>query len=205
MTSTRASDADIIQPRQNDALSKVELIIHHQFPGIEFVSPVYAGDIITCYFSPDQNVEVGSTRQAGFNIGYDQGKSTGALMYKLQRKNIDKSNKETISNEEEAICIQLVAIWKVYESGKTCVDSVLIEHDKDSILDRDRLSKLAEYYDLFDVQDLIENTWLMRDNTVLVTSVIVTREEAYYKLKITISEGTINKYTWRPLYIDLDV
>jgi hypothetical protein len=204
MASTDNSDACIAQQHQNDASSKVELIINHQFAGVELVSPVYAGDIITCYLSPNQNVEVGFTVQAGFNINYDQGKSIGALMYKLQRNNIDQSNEETISSEGETACTHLIMIWKIYESGETFVDSILIEYDKSCVWDQDSLSKLAEHYNLFDEQDPIENTWLMRDNTVLMTSLNLTREEAHYKLEMTLSEGSINEDTWRPQYVGMN-
>jgi hypothetical protein len=42
MTSTDGSDTDTTQSSQNDTPSKVKLMIHHQFPGIELVSPIYA-------------------------------------------------------------------------------------------------------------------------------------------------------------------
>jgi hypothetical protein len=43
----------------------------------------------------------------------------------------------------------------------------------------------------------------MHDNTVLMTSLNVTREECY-KLEMTISEGSIKDDTQRPHYIDMD-
>jgi hypothetical protein len=205
MTSTDSSDTITVQPHQNNAPSKVELTIHHQFSGIELVSPVYAGDIITCNLPPDQNVEVDSTIQTGFDIDYDQGKSIGVLMYKLQKHNIDKSNENTISDEEGTTCTHLVMIWRIYESGEAYVNSMLIEHDKSCVWDGDKLSKLAERYNRFNMrQNLVKYTWLMRDNAVLMTNVGVTCEEADYKIEMTLSEESINENTWRPLYIDVN-
>jgi hypothetical protein len=196
MTSINNSDAGTIQSRQNGAPSEVRLIIHHQFPGVELVSPAYISTGATCCLSPDQSVDVGSIMQAGFNIDPDQ-ESIGILMYKLQRKGIDQSN-------EEATCIQLVVIWKVNSSKEFCVVSHLIEHDKDRIWDRDGLMRLTECYELFNIQHgSVEDTWLMRDNTVLMASLNVVCKE-YYKLEMTISETSIKDDTQRLWYIGLD-
>jgi hypothetical protein len=47
--------------------------------------------------------------------------------------------------------------------------------------------KLAECYELFDMQHgSIEETWLMHDNTVLMTSLNVTHEAERYKLEMII-------------------
>jgi hypothetical protein len=69
MTSTDdTGNIATIQSSQDDTSPKVMLILHHQFPGIELTSPVYAARRATCYLIPDQSVDVGSTTQAGFNI-----------------------------------------------------------------------------------------------------------------------------------------
>jgi hypothetical protein len=194
-----------IQSSQDDTSPKVMLIIHHQFPGIELTSPVYAGDGVERYLPPDQNVDVDSTMQTGFNINRSWRESFGILMYKLQRKNIDQSDKGNMSSEDETTYIQLVIVWKVSSFKEFLVDSYLIEHDKDRVWDRNRLMKLANLYRLRDIQHgPIEMTYLMHDNTVLMTSLSVTFEERYYKLDITISK-TGRKYdTLRPEYFDVD-
>jgi hypothetical protein len=188
----------------NDGL-KMTLIIHHQFPGIKLVSPVYFSLFATCYPSPDQNVDVGSTMQIDFNIDLTQYGSSGILMYKLQRKNIDQFNMNIISNEHEATCIQLVMIWRVDSSKKFYVNSCLIEHDEDCIWDKVRLMKLAFGHELVDIQhNSVEDTWLMRDHTVLMTSLNATFEKECYKLEMTISKTSINDETQRPQYFDVD-
>jgi hypothetical protein len=195
---------DIIQPHHNDEPLKVDLMIHNQSPGVELVSPIYAGDATTCCLSPDQRVNVGSMMQTGFNIELDQDKSIGVLMYKLQKKNTDRSNEKTLFNEDETTCIQFVVIWRVYRSGKSYVYSFLIEHDKDCIWDRDKLIKLYEQYSLIDMKYApIEYTWLISGNSVLMTRVNVTRKSGCYKLEMTIAESSIKDDTLRPRYIDM--
>jgi hypothetical protein len=183
---------------------KMTLIIHHQFPGIELVSPVYYSIFATCCLLPDQRVNVGTTTQIGFNIHPAQEWSIGVLMYKLQRRNTDQSNEEAISSEE-ATCTQLLMIWEVKNYNEFYVDLYLIEHDKRHVWDRDRLIKLVSNFELINVQDgPIEETWLMRDNAVLMTSLNATHEEERYKLEVTISEVSIKDDTLRLWHIDLD-
>jgi hypothetical protein len=194
------NDADYI----DDGL-KVELVIHHQFPGVELVSPDCYSLFATCYLSLDQRVNVGSTTQAGFSIDLDPGLSMGILMYKLQRKNSDQSNEEDISSEEEAVCTQLVIVWKVDSSKEFRVHTCLIGHDEWDVWNRFRLVKLANRLKLVNIQHSpIEDTWLTRDNRALVTSLNATLEEECYKLEIIICEGIMNNDTRRPVYFDVD-
>jgi hypothetical protein len=206
MAPTDSSDIDNIQPYQNGAPSKVKLTIHNQCLGIELASPVYAGDGTTCYLSPAQKADTGSTMQVGFDIKLAQDESIGIFMYKLQRKNNDPSNEDTISSEEEAICTRHVFVWKAYKSGKVHVYTDIVEHDKDCVWDEDSLMKLAAKYKLYDIQhNPVKHTWLLRDNTEIMTSLNATREEEYYKLEMIISEGSIEDHVWRPKYIDMNM
>jgi hypothetical protein len=189
---------------QHKAQSEVKLIIHNQSTSIELTSPVYADFHATCYLLPDQNVDAGSTTQVSFSIDPDWWWwATGVLMYKLQGKNTDQSNEDAMSSEEETTCIQLVIIWKVYSSKEFSVASYLLEHSEDYAWDVDKLLELDEYYELVNIQNgFIEDTWLMYDNTVLMTSLNMTHEECY-KLDMTISETSIKDDTQRPRYIGL--
>jgi hypothetical protein len=197
MASVHANAVDIIQPRQNDTSLKVKLIIHHQFPEVELVSPVYAGKHATCYLSPEHRVNVGSTTQTSFNIDPDQ-ELIGALMYKLERKHTNQP-------DEETICTQLVIIWKANRYSEFCTKSVLIEHDKGYVWDRDRLIELVKYDKLFNMQHApIEETWLIHDNTVLMTSVNIIHETKGYQLEMTISKTSMKDDTQKPWYIDVN-
>jgi hypothetical protein len=123
MTSTYGTDAN--QQYQNGSPSKVKLVIHHQFPGIELISPEYYEEGATCYLSPDWRVTVGSTTKAGFDID-SKNESIGTLLYKIQRKNTNQSGgKET--------WIQLIINWKVSNSKEFCVISRLIKCTKSCV------------------------------------------------------------------------
>jgi hypothetical protein len=182
-----------------NAPSKLKLTMHHQFPGVELVSPVYAGYGIECYSSPDQRVDFGSTTRAGFDIDSGQKASIGVLMYKLQGKNMYQFN------DEEAKHMELVVIWKVYRS-EFDVYPFITEHEKDDILERKRLLKLARNYRPNNVQNnSTENTWFMDDHTVLMIRLNVNHEEECYKLEMTLSETSIRDDTQRPWYFDEDM
>jgi hypothetical protein len=193
-------DAYTTQSHWFNTPSKVKLIIHNQFPGVELTFPLYYREGAECYHTPGQKVCVGFTTQAGFNIDYSQNKSIGTLMYKLQRKDIDE---EAISSEEET-CIQFIVTWKFGIFGDFYVAPGLIEHDKSYVWNSYKLMELIEYCKLYDIQHgRIEETYLMRDNAVLMTSLNIICEEECYKLEIIISEGSINDNTQRPKYIGL--
>jgi hypothetical protein len=186
---------------------KVKLAIHQQCPGIKLVSPVYGSVNATCYLSPDQNVVVGSTTQADFSICPAQKWSVGALMYELQRKNINQFNENTISGEEEeeATCIQLVITWTVDSFKKFYVASYLIEHDEDRVWNEDNLMKLIDSCGLCETQHgPIEETYLMYDDIVLSIRMNATHEEECYKLEMIISETSIKDDTRRLWHVDLD-
>jgi hypothetical protein len=65
--------------------------------------------------------------------------------------------------------------------------------------------KLTKCYRLYDIQHIpTKTTYLMHDNTVLMTSLSMTHEEECYKIVVTISEGSVKKNTRRIPYIGLD-
>jgi hypothetical protein len=183
MTSTHSADAN--QQYENDGSSKVELIIHHRFPGIELVSPIYFETGAKCYLSPDQEVYFGSTTQVGFTIDSDKSKSTGILIYELPEE-----------NAYNASCIRIFILWEVNNSKEFRVNSFLIEHEKNHFWDKDRLMQLTKWHPVFNIQHIpIEDTWLMHDDRVLMKRLSVTHEEECYKLEMTISETSIRDDT----------
>jgi hypothetical protein len=197
-----SSHIDIIQSCQDDAPSEVKLLIHNQCPGIELVSPVYAFSGVTRNPLLNRRVYVGSTTQVGFEINFSCGEPIGILMYELMNKK--RSNKDAISSGDEATCTQLVVIWKVNNSKEFYACLRLIEHDKGCVWNRDKLMELIERYILFSIQhDPIENTWLMRDNTVLMTSLNITCE-THYKLEMIISKTSIKDDAQRLQYISMN-
>jgi hypothetical protein len=187
----------------NDTPLEVKLIIHSQFSGIELVSPKHASDGAKCLQSPGQSAYVSSTMQVGFNINFSRKEPIGISMYQLKRKNKKQFNKDAISSEDETSCTQLIVIWKVNNFKEFRVVSRLIEHDKGRTWDIDNLMKLAKWYQLYDTRVPIEYAYLVHDNIVLITRVCATREKEYYKLEMTIFEGSTNDGIWKPRYIGL--
>jgi hypothetical protein len=198
-THSSQSEADSICSVQNDPPSEVKLMIHNQFPGIELVSPVYAGEGVTCYLSPDQSVNTGSTMQAYFSVDLEQDESINALLCKLNRSDIAEFD------EHEKTCIQLVIFWKVDKFKRFLVNTYLIEHDGSRVWNRDMLMELAKNEKLFDMKYYhVEETWLIHDNIALKINLNITREEGCCNLEINISEASIKDDTQRPWYFDMD-
>jgi hypothetical protein len=169
---------------------KVKLIIHHQFSGIELISSVYACDSAKGHISSNRKVVTDSTMKTDFNINFTQGKPVVILIYELM--NTKQFNKNVISSEDEARCIQLYIVWEVNNSKEFRIFSDMIEHDKGCVWDRDNLMKLARCCQLHSIQHVpIKMTYLMRDNTGSMTGVNVTRKAKCYKLEMTISETSV--------------
>jgi hypothetical protein len=186
----------------DDFLPGMVLIIHHQFPGIELVSPLYYSDGI-CYLPPDQRIDAGSSMKAGFHIDIGD-ESICALMYTLQRKHTNQYNEDTIS-KEEARFIQLVVIWKANIFEVFYLFSHLIEYDKDCVWDEDKLTKLVRHHESSDIQySPIEDTWLMHDDTVLMIRLDKVSKEGCCKIEMTISKTNIKDDTLRLQHIDMD-
>jgi hypothetical protein len=197
MASTRTSGTDSTQSHQKETLSEINLIIHHQFPDIKLASPVYLCHNATHRPSFDKQVNSGHTMKANLKLNLSR-KGISALMYKLQGKN-------TASEKDNETCVQLVIIWKIDSSKEISVISDLMEHEKDRIWYRYKLQKLVEYYKLFDIQHCpIEETYLLHDNTVLMTTLNASHKEGCYEIEMTISKTSINDNTTRIRYIELD-
>jgi hypothetical protein len=189
-----------VKRRRINSAPTIELMIHHQFPGIELVSPIYASHNARCSLQPEQKVNAGSTMKTCFKVNPDQYEFISILMCKLERKNTDELN------EDEATCIQFVVIWKIDGFKGLQVVTYLIEHDQYHVWDRNKLMKLTDEEDkLFGIHHCpVEETWLIHDNRVLKTRVTITREEECYRLEMTVSETSIKDDTKRLYYIDVD-
>jgi hypothetical protein len=197
--------ADTNQQCENKTPSEVNLIVCHQFPDIEFVSPICISSGTENYSSPDQKIVSGSKMQINFKVIHSYEGSSAVLMYKLQRKNIDQSNIDAISSEEEATCTLFVIVWEIDSSEKFSTTSYLIECDEDCAQNRDKLLQITEHYKPVNIQHgFIEDTWLIHDNKVLMTSLNITPEKGYYKLEMTISETSIRDDTQRLRYFKMD-
>jgi hypothetical protein len=182
--------------REDSVPSELKLTIHNLCPNIRLAHPVYVSNHVTCYRAPDQIVDIGSTAKIGFKNNLFSESSSGVLLYKL---------KITYEESNEATWTQIFMFWSVHESGELFLTLYLIEHDKSDVLDKNRLMRLIEDWKGFNIRcNLIEETWLMHDNIMLMLKINVIREAKYYKLEMTISETSVRDDTWRLHYYDMD-
>jgi hypothetical protein len=171
----------------------LHITVHNQYQNLELTTPVYFSNSTTCYVFPSQQTNIGAITKASFGIDSKQEDFKCALLYKLQRKHIDKTdnqpNGNTVSIKDITTSIHLLVIWSVEDyNHKFCV--CLIELTNDFTWDEDKLWSLYfQYNDRF-CEDYKSNiiTWLMHDGSVMRTQ----SEVSYgsdYKLNIVISEG----------------
>jgi hypothetical protein len=174
-----------------------KLNIHNQCSDVDLISSTY---IIhgwsECYRPPDYKVCTGDTMRSGFIIKSDN-EFDGALIYKLQKKQLHKSTEisEDISN-----VIQLLVVWRISASKKLYAAVLLVEHDKG--LDKDDLREL--YHRNFGrfrlCPDATAEAWSLDDNTALKTTCNIMDED--HILDITVSEVERDNSAKIPTYID---
>jgi hypothetical protein len=122
----------------------------------------------------------------------------GALMYKLQRENVESDN------QSESTYTLLLAAWKSvgYKTFSAFVQLIACNkafpwHKIDP----------EEYYQRYTSQlnayvGSIKDTWLMGDNTVLMTGLALDFMQRDGVLNITISEGIRDGHTKRPTWMN---
>jgi hypothetical protein len=143
----------------------------------------------------DVKVNAGYTTRAVLKSPYVASK--GSLMYQLQRKHIK------YDGQLKPTYILLFVAWKLegYKELHVCIR--LIEYDKRIVWNG---YKQEDYYQRYADQlskytGPIKNTWLTHDGTVLMTRLGLdfTKRNVLY---ITISEGTKNSHTRKPVWLD---
>jgi hypothetical protein len=164
-------------------MPSVKLNIHNQCSNIGLLSPTYATHgWLECHKPPAYKVCAGDTMRSSFIIKSDDA-SYGVLIYNLQGKQVHEST-EIIGDASSTV--QLLVIWRIFESKELYGDVLLVEHDKK--LDEDDLREL--YSKNFDRFRLCPNstmeTWSLDNNVALRTIFRIMNED--YILDITISE-----------------
>jgi hypothetical protein len=185
----------------------VKLNIHNQCLNVDLVSPIYNISYgLECHRSPDHKVCAGDAARSDFIIK-DTFERSGALIYKLQKRQTHESTETDKSTSSNA---HLLVIWGIYEHKELLyADVLLVEHDKGFILSSDRLENL--YHENFRLEwdldsaiewftDSAKKTWLMDDNTVLMTTFEIMNED--FILNITISEVERDNSTRMLAHID---
>jgi hypothetical protein len=156
--------------------------------------------------SPGQKVDANTVTRASFGKNLFETKFTSALIYKLQRKKQLESNNQSdadvLSAEDASTSLQLLVIWRSDDQhrDKLFIRALLIKHSNTITWDRDTLEKLHSIYlALFRDDRNIKDTWLLDDETVLMTT--SNWKYVSYTTKITISEGTREDDSTEPLCI----
>jgi hypothetical protein len=147
----------------------LELNIYNQCLNVDLVSPTYITDRMSeCHRPPSPKVCAGSIMRSGFII-FDWCSVSGTtLIYRLQMK---QPHESTEIDKSTSNAIYILITWRLFSESKSLyVDVLLVEHDKG--FDKDNLEKL--YYENLDrfrmCLDSATETWLLNDNTALMTT-----------------------------------
>jgi hypothetical protein len=101
--------------------------------------------------------------------------------------------------EDPLTNLQLLAIWGLNDEYDLCVRSLLIKHSNTITWNEDTLERLCStHFSLCKVAKTIKDTWLLDDETVLITEL---KRKANRAFEITISEGTRKDDTMVPLWV----
>jgi hypothetical protein len=168
------------------------MTINNQCSNIELKSPVYFTKDVTQHIQLPQQVDSNRIMRTNFITSTDQDTFGGVLLYRLQRKENDKSDKDT------SISTQLLVIWG-YKHNEPYSHALLIEYEDTSVWKKDKLKRL---YNVYSSQyDIGFNTevWSLDDNEKLKTAVKTSDDG--FKMEITISEEYFS-YPRKVLWID---
>jgi hypothetical protein len=186
------------------------IIIYNQCSDFELVSPAYFGHNAIWHIPPDQKVDTNTVTRASLGRGIAKNEFASALSYKLQRKKQSESNNQHNADntftEYTSTSLQLLVIWgyNIRYKNKPSVRALLIKHNNTITWDEDTLEKLySMYFALLKDDYNTEETWLLDDATVLVTTSKC--KDMNRATKITISEGTKEDDSMGPLCVPLSI
>jgi hypothetical protein len=181
----------------------ISVRVHNQCSNSELISPVYFGRNVIWHIVPDQKVNANTVARTSFGREMFKTEFASALIYKLHRKKLpesnDQSNENNIFAEDSLASIQLLIIWRFNNQYDFCVRALLIKHSNTITWNEDTLEKLhSMHLSLCRDDDITEDTWLLDDETVLMTT---SKWEVGHTVEITISEGTRKDDTIEPLWV----
>jgi hypothetical protein len=178
------------------------VLIHNQCSDFELIPSAYFGRNTILLGSPDQKVDANSMTRTSFGKHVISDEFAGALICKLQRKKYleynDQPNENNTSTEDTSTSLQLLVIWGSNDEYRFSVRALLIKHSNTITWNEDILEKLhSMYLFLCRNNDIVEDTWLLDDTTILVTTFKLGKDND----EITISEGTRKNDTREPLWV----
>jgi hypothetical protein len=157
--------------------------------------------------TPEQKVDAKTMKEASFGSEIFKVEFANALMYKLQRKkplkSNDQSDVDSAFTEEVSTNLQLLVIWRLNNELSIYARALLIKHSNTLTWNEDTLEKLySMHLALLRADDIIEDTWLLDNATVLTTT---SKWEVGSTFEITISDGTRKDGTMEPLWVSLNM
>jgi hypothetical protein len=168
--------------------------------------PVYCSNGTTCHVSSSQQAGIGTTIEASFGIDSQQEDFKGALLYKLQRKYVTRTDNRTDSNttsiNNTETTMYLLVVWDVsdYQRGfRVCI----IESIDNFTWNEAALCALYRKYNPVLQMHYKSNLiiWSMHDGAMMKTRYDITYGSDY-KLDIVISEGGWKHDMLKPMKID---
>jgi hypothetical protein len=179
-----------------------KLNIYNQCLNIDLVSPTYFTNFwLECHGPPNYKVCVGDTVRSSFIINKPGNEYYGALIYRLQRKQIYES---TEMNEDTSSVAHLLVFWATSKFNELHADVLLVEHDKEFNWNKDDLRKLYDRHhdQLEEYDNIISVTWFMDDNIILKATFKINGPKETFDLNISISEAEKCDYAIRPIWVN---
>jgi hypothetical protein len=178
-----------------------KLNVHNQCSNIDLVSPMYAtGDELECCRAPDHHVYTGNTMKSVFIINEPDKKSSGALIYKLQKKQTHQSAE---IGEDTSSAAHLLVVWEISASKELYADVLLVEHDKQFDWDKNNLEELRrKNINRFRLcHDATKEIWSLDDNTALMITFKIINEGLMLYIIVTEVEG----YNYARMLVQIDL
>jgi hypothetical protein len=150
-------------------------------------------------------VNANTVASAILGRGIAKDEFSGALIYKLQRKSIESDSQSNADNTKDtSTSIQLLIMWRSIEKDELFLHALLIKHSNTITWDEDKLKKLhSMHLDLLGNDNVVKDTWLLDDVTVLRT--VLRWKYGRRMTEITISEETREDDSKEPLWISSDI
>jgi hypothetical protein len=183
------------------------VLVHNQCSDFELISPAYFGHNAVWIKPPDQKVGTNAITRSSFGEEMFASAFASALLYKLQRKkhpeSNGQSNVDSTFTEETSTSLQLLVIWRYNDAYRCCIRVLLIKHSNTITWNEDTLEKLhSMHLSLCRDDGIIEDTWSLDDETVLMTTSKRGMSRAF---EITISEVTRKDDTMAPLWVSANM
>jgi hypothetical protein len=150
-------------------------------------------------------VDTNAVTRTDFGKDVTKSEFASVLLYKLRRKkqfeSDDQSNADNTFTKDTSTDLHFLVIWRSNnEWSKFSVRTLLIKHSNTITWNEDKLEKLhSMYLNLLKDDQIVRDTWLLDDVTVLMT--ILRRKVRRHTIEITITEGTREDDSMEPLWI----